>query len=105
MHSFLLQSEEAPELPESELTKEERESYSFTEDVVVKLKEVHGTIRAYARYAIGAFKNLGAAEVEELNLEFGVKIEKKTGLPVLTGVSASADFEIQVKCKFPDNQK
>lgn len=80
---------------------DDRESYGLTEDAIAKLKDVHGTIRAYAWYAIGAFKNLGGAEVEEINLKFGLKIGGKTGVPVLTEGSAEANFEVSVKCKFP----
>jgi len=80
---------------------DDRESYGLTEDAIAKLKDVHGTIRAYAWYAIGAFKNLGGAEVEEINLKFGLKIGGKTGVPILTEGSAEANFEVSVKCKFP----
>jgi Trypsin-co-occurring domain 1 len=97
----------APEvlLPSVETEDGDRESYGITEDTVAKLKEIHSTIRAYAWYAIGAFKNFGGAEVEELNLKFGLKIGGKTGVPILTEGSAEANFEISVKCKFPDPSK
>lgn len=75
------------------------ESYGFTEDAIVKLKDVHGAIRAYTRYAIGAFKNLGGAQVEEITLRFGVKVAGRAGIPVLTEGSAESNFEIEVKCK------
>ncbi len=106
-YTILVQSKEASELPEPKLPEndeDDRESMGFQEDAIVKLKEVHSTIRAYAKYAIGAFKNLGGAEVEELNLKFGIKIEAKSGLPILTGGSAGANFDIEVKCKFPKTQ-
>jgi hypothetical protein len=88
---------------ESEHSDSEYESYGPKEDLIVHLNKVHGTIRAYARYAIGAFKNLGGAEVEEITLKFGLKIGGKTGIPILTEGSAESNFEIQVKCKFPDS--
>ncbi|MEB3357614.1 MAG: CU044_2847 family protein [Synechococcales bacterium] len=80
---------------------DDRESYGITEDTLAKLKEIHGTIRAYAWYAIGAFKNFGGAEIEEMTLKFGLKIGGKTGVPIVTEGSAEANFEISVKCKFP----
>jgi Trypsin-co-occurring domain 1 len=92
-------------LPSVETDDGDRESYGITEDTVAKLKEIHGTIRAYAWYAIGAFKNFGGAEVEEMNLKFGLKIGGKTGVPILTEGSAEANFEISVKCKFPDKSQ
>jgi hypothetical protein len=67
----------------------------------VDLQKVHNTIRGYATYAIGAFRNLGAAEVEKLTLKFSLKIGGKTGIPMLTEGSAESNFEIQVECKFP----
>ena len=95
-----------PDLPSpGEIDEDERESMGITEDTVAKLKEIHGTIRAYAWYAIGAFKNFGGAEVEELNLKFGLKVGGKTGVPIVTEGSAEANFEISVKCKFPDKSK
>ena len=81
----------------------EYESYGPKENLIVQMNKVHGAIRAYARYAIGAFKNLGGAEVEEITLKFGLKIAGKTGIPILTEGSAESNFEIQVKCKFPDS--
>jgi Trypsin-co-occurring domain 1 len=92
-------------LPSVETEESDREAMGITEDTVAKLKEIHGTIRAYAWYAIGAFKNFGGAEVEELNLKFGLKIGGKTGVPILTEGSAEANFEISVKCKFPDKSQ
>ena len=70
----------------------------------VKLQEVHNTIQGYTQYAIGAFKNLAVAEVEELNLKFNLKISTEGGLPVLASAKTEADFSIEVKCKFKDNQ-
>ncbi len=67
----------------------------------VDLKKVHSTIRGYTTYAIGAFRNLGAVEVEKLTLKFSLKIGGKTGIPMLTEGSAESNFEIQVECKFP----
>lgn len=89
----------APEmlLPSVEPEEGDHESYGIAEDTVAKLKDIHGTIRAYAWYAIGAFKNFGGAEVEELNLKFGLKIGGKTGVPILTEGSAEANFEVSKK--------
>lgn len=68
----------------------------------IDMKKVHRTIRGYAHYAIGAFINFGLAEIEEMNLEFNLKIAGKAGMPVLAEGSAEGTFKIQVKCKFPD---
>jgi Trypsin-co-occurring domain 1 len=67
----------------------------------VDLQKVHNTIRGYAKYAIGAFVNFGLAEIEEMSLEFNLKIAGKAGLPILAETSTEGSFKIQVKCKFP----
>jgi len=79
----------------------DRESYGIKEDTIARLQDVHETIRLYTRYAIGAFKNIGDIEVEEVTLKFGLKIGGEAGIPILTKASAESNFEIQVKCKFP----
>ena len=82
-------------------TDSDRESYGIKEDTIARLQDVHETIRLYTRYAIGAFKNIGDIEVEEVTLKFGLKIGGEAGIPILTKASAESNFEIQVKCKFP----
>ena len=79
----------------------DRESYGLKEDAIAKLQDIHETIRFYTKYAIGAFQNLGEAEVEEVNLKFGLKISGEVGVPILTKASSESNFEISVKCKFP----
>lgn len=87
-----------PSVP-SEISDSEYETYAPQDTIIVQMKKVHRAIRAYTKYAIGAFKNLDAAEVEEITLKFGLKIGGKTGIPILTEGSAESNFEIEVKCK------
>jgi Trypsin-co-occurring domain 1 len=68
----------------------------------VKLSDVHRTIQGYTQYAIGAFRNLAIVEVEEINLRFKIKISAESGIPMLASGKTEADFEIEVKCKFPE---
>ncbi|MBD2109673.1 CU044_2847 family protein [Nodosilinea sp. FACHB-13] len=70
-----------------------------------QLQTVHQTIRAYTMYALGAFKNLAGAEVEDLKLSFGIKINADTGIPMLANGSTDGDFKVEVTCKFPKNQE
>ncbi|MBG1239887.1 CU044_2847 family protein [Nostoc sp. NZL] len=106
-YTILFESKETPSVPEIVIPEvdEKKESYGFREEAFVKIDEVHHQIRAYTKYAIGAFKNLGAAEVEEVTLKFGLKIGGKTGIPFVTEGSAESNFEIEVKCKFPENKQ
>ena len=71
----------------------------------IDMKKVHRTIRGYAKYALGAFVNFGLAEIEEMNLEFNLKIAGKAGMPVLAEGSAEGTFKVQVKCRFPSESK
>jgi Trypsin-co-occurring domain 1 len=73
--------------------------------VIVELEKVHHTIRGYTQYAIGAFKNLAIAEVEEVKLKFSLKISAAGGLPMIASSKTDADFSIEVKCKFPKDEK
>ncbi|MHC5763107.1 CU044_2847 family protein [Nostoc sp.] len=107
IYTILFESKETRNIPEviTPEVDEDKESYGFREEAFVKIDEVHHQIRAYTKYAIGAFKNLGAAEVEEVTLKFGLKIGGKTGIPFVTEGSAESNFEIEVKCKFPENKQ
>jgi hypothetical protein len=82
----------------------DRQTYGVLGSSEARIEEIHRAIRLYAKYAIGAFRNLGVAEVEELNLKFGLKISGKGGIPVLAEASSEGNFEISVKCKFPKHQ-
>lgn len=91
---IFIEATEATEIPEDEPGY--RDNFP-----TVDLQKVHSTIRGYAKYAIGAFVNFGLAEIEEMSLEFNLKISGKAGLPVLAETSTEGSFKIQVKCKFP----
>lgn len=81
----------------------DRESYGIDPHaVMVEMVEVHQAIQAYTRYAIGAFKNFSTEHIEEVNLKFGLKIGGKTGIPFLAEATSEGNFEISVKCKFPN---
>jgi hypothetical protein len=67
----------------------------------VDLEKVHHTIQGYAKYAIGAFRHLGGAEVSKVTLKFNLKLSGKAGIPMLTQGSAESNFEIQLECTFP----
>jgi flagellar hook assembly protein FlgD len=66
-----------------------------------KLEQARKMMRGYAMYAISAFKDFGAAEIEEVTLKFGMKIGGKAGIPFITEGTAESNLEIEVKCKIP----
>ncbi|MBE9062352.1 CU044_2847 family protein [cf. Phormidesmis sp. LEGE 11477] len=93
----------APSSPSAPTHSGTRESYGIGDKLRAELKDIHGTIRAYTWYVIGAFKNLSGVEVEEMTLKFGMKIGGKAGLPIFTEGTAESNFEVCVKCKFPSS--
>jgi hypothetical protein len=83
----------------------DRESYGVDpQAILVEMVDVHQAIQAYTRYAIGAFKNFSTEHIEEVNLKFGLKIGGKTGIPFLAEATSEGNFEIEVKCKFPNKE-
>ena len=101
--TFLVESKETTDIPPSpQSADDDDETYGLSDEMKAKLKDIHVTIQAYAYYAIGAFKKVAFADVEEMTLKFGIKIAGKAGLPILTEGSAEGNFEIEVKCKFKD---
>lgn len=81
------------------------EEYGLVDDAKAHLKQVHGTIRAYSWYAIGAFRNaakhLPGTKVEAVTLKFGMSLGGEAGLPIFTKGSVESNFEVEVKCTFP----
>ncbi|MGK7873893.1 MAG: CU044_2847 family protein [Xenococcaceae cyanobacterium] len=70
----------------------------------VQMQQAARMIRGYAIYAVSAFKNFGAAKVEEVSLSFGLKIGGKVGIPYITEGSTESNLAIQVKCSFPERE-
>ncbi len=71
---------------------------------LVDLEKAREVIRGYTLYVLGAFKNFGAAEIQEVNIKFGFKFSGTAGIPYITQGSAENNMEIEVKCKFPDTK-
>lgn len=100
-----VESKETPEISEPVAGDNDRESMGLGEDAIVKMQASRHMIRGYAIYALSAFKDFGAAQIEEVTLKFGIKLGGKAGIPYITEGSAESNLEIEVKCKFPDTQK
>ncbi|MBD2773623.1 hypothetical protein ICL16_16470 [Iningainema sp. BLCCT55] len=96
-YEIYVESKTAADLPE-----EEEPGYR---DVLptVNIQEFHDKLRGYTRLALGAFKNL--PEAEEVTIKFGIKLGGKVGIPILVEGSSEGNFEIEVKCKFPDKHQ
>lgn len=100
-YDLYIQSKTDSDVPEPE----DDEPVSRAGIPAVNIQDVHNKIRNYTKFALGAFKNFTDAEVEEVTIKFGIKLGGKTGIPFLTEGSAESNFEIEVKCKFPDKPK
>jgi hypothetical protein len=72
-------------------------------DAINRMQQARLLIRSYAMYAVTAFKDFGAADVEEVILKFSIKMGGKAGIPYITEGSAESNLEIEVKCKFPNS--
>lgn len=101
-YDLYIQSKTDADVPKSD---EDEPVYRDINIPTVNIQDVQDKIRNYAKFALGAFKNFTDAEVEEVTIKFGIKLGGKTGIPFLTEGSAESNFEIEVKCKFPDPQK
>jgi hypothetical protein len=84
-----------------DIDEDERQGKGATREPI-QMQQATRLIRGYATYALSAFKNFGAAKVEEVTLTFGLKIGGKVGIPYITEGSSESNLSIQVKCKFPE---
>lgn len=94
--------------PEIEPTFENDSPYDEQRDIqaeaIKRMREARQMMRIYAQYALSAFKDFGAAEIEEVTLKFGLKLGGKTGIPYITEGTADANLEIELKCKLPNKK-
>ncbi|ARV62518.1 hypothetical protein BZZ01_31285 [Nostocales cyanobacterium HT-58-2] len=97
-YELFLESKTDSELPEID---EEEPEYR---DILptINIQDFHDKLRGYTRLALGAFKNL--PEAEEVTIKFGIKLGGKVGIPILAEGSSEGNFEIEVKCKFPESK-
>ena len=87
--------------PKDPSATDEYERYEPREDAIAQMDRTRLMIRTCAIQAVSAFRNLGAADVQEVNLKFGVKLGGKAGIPYITEGSAESNLEISIKCTFP----
>ncbi|MBW4624905.1 MAG: hypothetical protein KME49_05195 [Brasilonema octagenarum HA4186-MV1] len=101
-YELYIQSKTVAEVPE---INDEQEVYRGIGDILptVNIQDFHAKLRGYTKLALGAFSNL--PEAEEVTIKFGIKLGSKVGIPILVEGSSEGNFEIQVKCKFPENKK
>ena len=104
-YEIYIESKQAPNMPNWNTPGDDRPTYGLQPKAAVpKIEQARRVIRGYALYALSAFQNLGLAEVEEVNLKFGLRMGGKAGIPYITEGSAESNLEISVTCKFPTPQ-
>lgn len=105
-YEIYVESKAAPIMPTAKKPQDydPNQSMGFRDDAVVKMQQARQMIRGYAVYALSAFKDFGAAEIEEVTLKFGIKMSGSAGIPYITEGKAESNLEIEVKCKFPKPQ-
>jgi len=64
------------------------------------MQMLQSTIRTYTHYCLNAFKNVGAANVEEVTLEFGINLSADAGIPYIASGKAQSNLKITVKCSY-----
>ncbi len=69
---------------------------------IPKFKAIEDTIRTYTTYTLNAFKQVAAANVDKVTLEFGINVEAQGGIPYITQGSAGSSLKITVECSFPN---
>ena len=76
-------------------------SNSTEAQALQNFKAVQGTIRAYTTYTLNAFRNMAAAEVQKVSLEFGVNVSGVSGVPYIATGTVGCNLKINVECTFP----
>lgn len=71
------------------------------EQALKSFQAMQGTIRAYTRYTLNAFKQMSGANVDKVTLEFGIKVAGEAGVPYVTKGTAESNLKITVECSFP----
>ncbi len=61
---------------------------------------IEGTIRAYTRSTLSAFKNMSDANVDKVTLQFGIRVGGEAGVPYVTKGTAESNLSITVECSF-----
>jgi hypothetical protein len=102
-YEIFVESKSSPiiENPPPNATNQRPGSMGPREDAIVKMQQARQMIRGYVNYALSAFQDFEGANIEEVNLKFGIKLGGKAGIPYITEGSAESNLEISVKCTFP----
>ena len=80
---------------------ESRQAKGAVEDTQKAFQAMKGTIQSYTQYTLDAFRNVAAANIDKVTLEFGIKVAGEVGVPYVTKGTAESNLKITVECSFP----
>ncbi len=65
------------------------------------------TIRTYTQRTLNAFRDFASADVDRVQLEFGINLGGEAGVPYVTKGTAECSLKITVECSFspPDSDQ
>lgn len=99
-----------PTVPTGELTRDELDlgDKGAIEDATRKAMQsfaaMETTIKTYTRRTLSAFRDLAVAEVDKVQLEFGINLGGEAGVPYVTKGTAECSLKITVECSFAKQQ-
>jgi len=95
-----------PSAPPRELTRSDLDLQpkGVIEDATRKTMQsfaaMETTIKTYTQRTLNAFRDLASAEVDKVQLEFGISLGGEAGIPYVTKGTAECSLKITVECKF-----
>ncbi len=87
-----------PQLDDDDPYSERRD---WQENVSSQMQRAQQMIRDYTEFALNSFSSVASAQIEEITLNFGIKIGGSAGVPYITEGKAESNLNVVVKCKFP----
>lgn len=99
-----------PVAPSRELTRQDLELgkkgaiEDSTRMVMQSFAAMETTIKTYTQRTLNAFRDLGSAEVDKVQLEFGINLGGEAGVPYVTKGTAECSLKITVQCSFSSQE-
>jgi hypothetical protein len=75
-------------------------SEDIQKQVLQNFRAIQSTIYAYTTFTLGALKQVKNANINKVNLEFGIEIGGELGIPYVTKGTAKSNLKINVECSF-----
>lgn len=75
-----------------------------TRKALQSFEVMEATIKTYTQRTLNAFKGVALANVDKVQLEFGINLGGEAGIPYITKGTAGCSLKITVECSFPKPQ-